>query len=257
MKHAPAAASTAAGEMLAALCCRCDHHSMNIYVEHDTRTIAALTRHEAPGCDGVIVKLGDPSVVLASTMRSNPLGSNWLLDVDCPGARIVSWSGTLGEMLLDAEPRNWMKPGFDALRAFCDEVSPQLVAHERTLCFQPHARHVLSDVQAAMRFLNDREQEPFEIALAPGSLLERSMLEKIEDHLHRAFEALGSRCSMLVLHDALPGEQDDAPLNAVPLGRGVLPQGLVRELMDRYVPDETPIVLMPQAIDEQLAWLAS
>jgi hypothetical protein len=43
----------------------------------------------------------------------------------------------------------------------------------------------------------------------------------------------------------------------VPLGQGVLPRAVVRDLLERHVPAETPIVLMPEAIDAQRAWLGA
>lgn len=227
----------------------------NIFIQHDARIIASLTGRETPQCDSLIIKHGDPGIVLASVLDSNPLSQHWLLDVDLPGSRVVTWSGTLGTELFERERRTWMLPGAEALKAFCDSVGPQLVPHERTICFQPHARHVLSDPQSCLRFLLEREEEPFEIALAPASMLEQSMLGRVEDHLFRAFDALGDRCAMLVLRDVQPGDDDEAPLATVPLGRGVLPRDVVHELIERFVPEGTPVVLDAQLIEEQIAWL--
>lgn len=57
---------------------------------------------------------------------------------------------------------------------------------------------------------------------------------------------------MLMLHDIAA---EDAPRRPVPLGRGVLPRKLTRSLIDRFVDDSMPIVLMPELLDEQLTWL--
>lgn len=228
--------------------------SLNIHIEHDASTIAAMSGIDAPACDGVIVKLGQADQVLASTMRSNPLGSGWLLDVDAPSSRMVTWSGTLGERLFEAHPMTWAKPGHEALAAFCDAAAPQFEAHGRTLCFQPHARHVLSDPQSCLRFLRDRAGQPFEIALAPCSFLEPAMLSRVEDHLSRMFESLGGQCAMVMLTDAALIE-DGESIGPVPLGRGILPRDVVRKLIEQHVPEATPIVLQPGNLGEQLAWL--
>lgn len=229
-------------------------HGLNIHIEHDASAIAAMSNLDAPACDGVIVKLGQADQVLASTMRSNPLGSEWLLDVDSPSSRMVTWSGTLAEHLFEAHPMTWGKPGHEALAAFCDAAAPQLKSHGRILCFQPHARHVLSDPQSCLRFIRDREGQPFEIALAPCSLLEPAMLSRVEDHLWRMFESLGGQCAMVMLTDAAISE-DGESIVPVALGQGILRRDVMRKLIEQHVPAETPIVLQPGNLGEQLVWL--
>ena len=128
---------------------------MQIYLEHEAATIAALTRSPRPACDALIVKLGVPDQVLASVIHANPLRDSWMIDLDLPGEMIVTWSGTLAEDRFARHPMTWLKPGHEALDQFISEVVPQLAAHRRMLVLRPHSRHVLSDVQSCVKFAID------------------------------------------------------------------------------------------------------
>lgn len=228
---------------------------MKIYVEHDAKVLANLSGVQAPGCDGIVTRHGQADDVLASTMRSNPLGGQWLFDIDAPGDWVVSWSGTLAEDLFQPHPMTWLSPGHEALGSFCDEIAPQLARHGKTLIFQPHSRHVLNDPHSCRTFLEQRDGQPFAVALAPASMIEVSMLSELEDHLHRVFELLGGRCAAVMLRDVQQDEVDDQQICECPLGDGLLPRELVQSLLDQHVPAEVPVVLQPGKIEQQLAWL--
>lgn len=229
---------------------------MNICVEHDAGVLARLTGSPRAACDGIIIPYGRPGEIIASTLRSNPLGDAWLLDVDLPGNRVVTWSGTLASGLFDRHPMTWMPPGHKAFREFGEQIRPQLEAHGRTLCFQPHSRHVLSDVQSCINFAREMQGSPFEIALAPALLLEPEMLKDVEDHLRRAFETLDNCCAMAMLSDVVVSENDDGTwCEPVPLGDGVLPRELIRKFIRDHVPPATPIVISSSKIDQQRQWL--
>lgn len=232
---------------------------MNIHVEYDASTLVTLGITADPACDGVILKQGEPDSVLASTVRSNPLTGGWLADLTAPGGRIVGWSGTLAPELFDAHPMTWLPPGRQAFDAFCDEISEQLEKSDKRLCFHPHCRHVLCDPTSCLAFGKQREGEPFEIALAPADLFEPVMLDDIEDHLTRAFEMLGSECSMVMLSDVEVSEEDsgEESCRAVPLGQGMMPRDHVRKLVAECLPPDVPIVLMPRDMSAQLAWLGA
>lgn len=221
--------------------------------------LARLAGAARPACDSIIVKHGDASNVLAATHQDNPFGGHWLLDAEAPSQRSVIWSGTLGEDLFAAEPRNWARAGRGALQRLCDELAPQLQARGRIVCFRPHARHVLNDVPSCFTFATERvgPGQPFEIALAPALMLEPSMLDQLEDHLRRQFKTLGSRCAMVMLGDVrvIDVADGDAQCESVPLGEGVLPRDLVRRLLSDCVPTSTPIVIQGRSIERQLAWL--
>lgn len=229
---------------------------MKLYVLRDRQTLAAITA-EPPACDGVLMRFGQPDDVLASFLDANPLGDGWLYDTDLPGSRVLGWSGTLGEKLFQQHPATWLRPGHEALTRFCDEIAPQLEAAGVTLCLRPHARHVLSDPQSCLHFLREHAGQPFEIALAPAEFLEANMLDRAEDHLTRAFEALGSQAAMVLLQDVkASGASDDVEF--VPLGEGVLSRDLIHDLMQAYVPAETPIALtIADDLESQRAWLGA
>lgn len=226
-----------------------------VFVEHEARTLAALTGQSPLACDSLIVRLGKPDEILAAMLRTNPLGEAWLLDVDLPTDTIITFSGSLAADPLELDPRTWSRPGHEALEAFCAGIEPQLEQHGKTLCFQPHRRHVLSDVQSTARFFRASEGRPFGLALDPAALLEPLMLRDIEDHLRRTIETLAPLCTMLLLRDAaVDGETQT--LTETTLGRGILPRWLVRELLAANLPAMTPIVLAPAHLDEQREWLS-
>ena len=234
---------------------------MNLFIEHDAATLARLTGSAAtPHCQSIIVKHGLASSVLASSHAGNPLSGDWLADLDAPGDRILCWSGTLADEPFEGDPRTWGGPGREALSRFCDELAGQLQACERTLCFHPHARHVLNDVPSCLTFRRGREGQPFEIALAPASLLEPSMMDRLAEHLQRQFESLGRECAMVLMNDVrIAGDDDNPRCEPAILGDGLMQRDLVRSLLRDHVPAEVPIVIDGRqgstAIARQIEWL--
>lgn len=80
------------------------------------------------------------------------------------------------------------------------------------------------------------------------------MLSRLEDHLSRMFESLGGQCAMVMLTDAALSEDGESVV-PVSLGQGILQRDVVRSLFEQHIPAETPIVLQPGNLGEQLAWL--
>lgn len=159
-----------------------------------------------------------------------------------PVGRVVAWSGTLAEEGLFArDPRNWLRPGHEALAKFCSAVEGALRDGGIRLALRPHSRHVLSDPASCLRFLDERGEGPFDLALAPAALLEPSMLDEAEDHLERAFATLAGRAAIILLHDVAP--KGDG-LAAVRLGDGVLPRDALARLVAAHVPPQTPVVML-------------
>jgi hypothetical protein len=206
-----------------------------------------------------VVAADDPAAVVASVHDGNPLGDEGPAPADlarAPADRVLLWSGTLADDPFGAShPPNWMGPGRAALDRFCAAAAPGLSAAGRTLCFHPHARHVLNDVPSCLTFLREHAGEPLEIALAPASLIEPSMLDVLEDHLERIFDHLGPRCRVVVLEDVAAGDRADDACRRVPLGHGRLPRDHVRRLLDAFVPDDADLVLRADDLEQQRAWL--
>jgi hypothetical protein len=195
------------------------------------------------------------AAILGAAWEGNPLRASppeeWAAGAD----RLLAWTGTLGEALFDAHPATWLRPGHEALAEACSRLETDLRATGRRICFRPHARHVLSDPASSGAFAREHADRPFEIALDPAAMLESSMLGDVEDHLRRAFAALGGVATVVMLSDVVRGAVDDAPLRRVPLGRGELPGGLLRSLLGDCVPEGTPLVIGADDVEGQVAWL--
>jgi len=151
------------------------------------------------------------------------------------------------------EPRTWMQPGHAALEAFCQSVAPALASAGKRLLLRPHARHVLSDPQSALDFLRTHGDEPFGLAVSPCDLLLPEMLEDLPEHLERILGVLAPRAEILFLEDARPAE-DGATMTHAPIGEGVLPMALTRQLLAQ-LPDTMPLVVRPTESRQALAWL--
>ena len=111
---------------------------------------------------------------------------------------------------------------------------------------------MLADVHASVKFLRDRAGGPFEILLSPAELLAPSMLAQAEDHLTRAFAHLGPVAAGVLLMDAATTPEGEL-LTATRLGEGTLPIPLIMRLLAEFVPAETPVLLLPGAVQEQCA----
>jgi hypothetical protein len=227
---------------------------MHLHVMHDARMMARLANATPPACDALACRLGRPDQVSAAWVEGNPLAPGWLAAADGPGPRLLCWSGSLAGELFDSHPHNWMRPGRAALDALVMQAAPALDRQGRSLCLRPHLRHVLSDAQGCLRFLADHAGMPVQIALSPADMISVDMLRDLPEHLERLFATLGPRAAVVLLQDIGPMEAD-APPNPCPLGEGSLPRDLVRRLLADHVPHETPVILQPERLEAQLAWL--
>ena len=213
---------------------------MNLCAMHDAAMVARLVGAGHPCCAGVVLAHGSDLGCVGSSVEGNPLDPGFLLELELPGPRAILWSGSLGESLFADEPRNWMPAGRAALAAFCDSAARPLGLAGKRMCFRPHHRHVLSDVQGSLSFLRERDGQPFGIALSPADLLTPDMLRDAEDHLARAIGSLGHLADVVIVEDLRPGPDG---LERVPFGEGVLPADRYARLLREHVPAATPVVL--------------
>lgn len=230
----------------------------SLHLDHDGPTLAALLGRAVP-CDGLLLRDGAPSDVLACRVEANPLApEGWAFDRELPGSRLLSWSGTLADQPFGRDWRTWSQ-GREALDRFCERVRPAFEREEWTLAFRPHARHVLSDARSCRDFLARHSGGPFELAFDPSSMLEASMLKAIDEHLERLFETLGPLAAMVILSDvAITARDDDAPgdtssidgdpelastLHRCPAGEGDLALATLCRLLRAHVPATTPVVV--------------
>jgi hypothetical protein len=207
---------------------------------HDAAMVARLVGAGHPCCAGVVLAHDSGLGCVGSWVDGNPLDPDFLLELELPGPRAILWSGSLGESLFADEPRNWMPAGRAALAAFCDSAARPLALAGKRMCFRPHHRHVLSDVQGSLSFLRERQGQPFGIALSPADLLTPDMLKDADDHLARAIGSLGHLADLVIVEDLRPGPDG---LERVPFGEGVLPAARYASLLRENVPAATPLVL--------------
>ncbi len=219
-----------------------------VHLLHDSRTLARMIGTETPCCEQVAMSTEGPMRIFASFVDGNPLSGAWLVDLDAPSSRIVSWSGTLADEPFGDDPRTWMRAGHERFAGFLGEVAPALRTHGRTLCFRPHHRHVLGDVHASVKLLRERAGEPFEVLLSPADLLAPSMLDTVDDHLARMFAHLGPVAAAVLLRDVRPGagSAESGLLEPCAAGEGALPLALVGRLLAEHVPPETPVIILPE-----------
>lgn len=228
-----------------------------VYLVHDAAVLARMLSLESPCCAQIAMptdmSAGGAPQAWGAFIDGNPLAGNWVADAEAPSTRIVSYSGTLADTPFGDDPRTWMRPGHERFKAFCDEVEPALRQHGRTLCLRAHHRHVLGDVHAAVKFLRDRAGGPFEILLSPAELLAPSMLGQAEDHLTRMFAHLGPVAAGVLLADCATNAEtaETGLLSIGRLGEGTLPTPLLGRLLAEFVPAETPVLLLPGAVEAQ------
>ena len=208
----------------------------------------------------LVVPQGLAGGAIATILPGNPLADDWVMPLDLPGEIMVTWSGTLAapeDGLFADEPRTWMGDGHARFEAFCDGIRDALVSSGRRLCFRPHARHVLSDPQGTLDFLRRREGEPFGLALSPADLLTTGMAGDVEDHFDRILGFMVPRADLLLLSDAkIPAqaEDDSSPLEACPLGEGVLPREAVLEACVDRLPEHAWVVNAASDAAAAVAW---
>ena len=224
-----------------------------VHLLHDAAALARMLAIETPCCTHLAMSTGGSPSAWGAFVDGNPLGDGWIADAELPSRRIVTYSGTLADTPFGDDPRTWMRPGHERLRAFLDEVEPALRSHGRTLCIRPHHRHVVGDVHSAVKLLRDRAGGPIEVLLSPGDLLAPSMLADAEDHLARMFAHLGPVAAGVLLFDLAhrPDPEESGLLAPCRPGEGVLPGSIIARLLEEHVPAETPVILLPGDIAEQ------
>ncbi|MFN0010329.1 MAG: hypothetical protein ACKVS8_01665 [Phycisphaerales bacterium] len=186
-----------------------------------------------------------------------------------PNPYVIAWSGSMGEGLFEADPRTWGPRGWAALHAACDAAAPGLEASRRVLVLRTHARHVLSDPRACVKFLADRAGGPFAVLPDAASMIERSMLGMVEDHLDRLFAALGGAgivgplgCVLANVGTDGPitdgdGALDQPPTVLVPIHAGAVPVGGLIARWQRHLGAGVPVVLVGAAVEGQVGALAA
>ena len=223
------------------------------------------TQDAAEGLAALVVPLDARPAApepFAGVLNGNLLGSKPpALPARIPAGRLIAWSGTMAEDdMFRRDVRTWMPGGLEAFRAMCARVRPALEATGAQLLFRPHARHVLCDPQRCLTLVREWRDAsaPFALALESTAMLEETMLAQAEDHLERAFAALGPLAEVVILanvapSDAPPGDdEEDAPaLLQVPLHSGAIDPTLILDAWRRHTPPSTPLILSDSEIEIQ------
>lgn len=170
------------------------------------------------------------------------------------GGLVVGWSGGLGETLFERAFATWMPGGRAALDAYLDEAEAALRGRRARLLVRTHARHVISDAQAAVGLLDARGDGAVGIALDPAGCLEASMLADAEDHLVRFFELVGGRAEVIVLGSVLqPASlESEEPLVPAALGDGLLDPALLGRLVREHAREDAVVAVVGDDPEGQL-----
>lgn len=187
-----------------------------------------------------------------------------------PPGHLVAWSGTLADAPFASHPLTWSSRAWAALHAACDALTRVLTDSGRTLLVRTHARHVLSDPRACLKFAAERGPASPVMALPDiAAMIDVSMLPTVEDHLVRLFAALPSITSAagaVLANVASPAESPDTErdelgvqeaLTTTPVHRGMVPVSVLADGWRSHMPAEVPMVLVGDDLPDQLAALAA
>ena len=147
-----------------------------------------------------------------------------------------------------------MPAGRAALDAYLDAAEPVLRERGSRLLLRTHARHVISDAQAALGLLAAREGAPFGIALDPSSCIEASMLRDLEDHLTRFFVLAGKVAEVIVLGsvEQPASVESEEALAWAPLGEGIVDAGLLGSLVREHAREDVVVAVCGEDPEGQL-----
>ncbi len=197
-------------------------------------------------------------------------GLNAAAVLAAPPGRLVAWSGTQADSPFASHPLTWSARGWAALHAACDALTRVLTESGRALLLRTHARHVLSDPRACLKFAAERGPvSPIVVLPDIAAMIDVSMLPTIEDHLGRLFAALPSitgAAGAVLANVASPAESPDTErdelgaqgaLTASPIHRGVVPVSVLADGWKSHMPADAPVVLVGDDVPDQLAALAA
>ncbi|MEM9083444.1 MAG: TIM barrel protein [Planctomycetota bacterium] len=175
----------------------------------------------------------------------NLLGQHGLGDL--PASRVILWTGWSGDEPFERHPLTWGPASLDQFRKAIDAASRAAAETGTTLLLRPHARHVLADPQRCLSFFRERaDSDRVGLVLDTASMLEASMVEKVEDHLERAVDALAEHAAAVWLSDVQTSDTLDAlgepELRRVAPGEGAMGEHLLGTV-DRCVPADVPRIV--------------
>lgn len=209
---------------------------------------------ERSGPEAVEVRALDGGPSLATVTLVNPMGSGTLDRFARRELPLIAWSGWSeasggdGESgSAEASLMTWGPRG----RAAFDDLCEGLAAHRASVWFRPRAGHALSDTPSCLQFLRKHGPGGLGLAADPVGLLAEPMIARADDHLARSMAALGGAPGVpcVVLTNA------GKALAERPLHDGLIDPRLIASLWREHFPPDTPVVLLGEGLEEQLAIL--
>lgn len=194
--------------------------------------------------------IDDTGESYAATYEGNPLAVEpEELPGTLAGGRFVLHSGTLGtDSFYEKHPLTWTEKGWNRFGGVC----AALFRRDVTALFEPHARHVLSDPYACLKYISEFVDRPgprrFELLLSPVGMLEASMLDDASEHLDRIIRGLADRSAALKLTNL---RRDGDDLVPCPVHEGVIDPELLVRIVKRHVPTWQPLILLEDRIEAQ------
>lgn len=201
----------------------------------------------APVCEGNLLR-----------QRPGPLGVG---AAKGGGGPVLCWSGWTSDQ---ADPASgsfpldlalWGPGAWDGMLEACRQAREAGVE----VALRPHPRHVLSDAQRCLRFLEaggGGAGGAGWLALEPAAMLTESMLPDAEEHLERTFAALAQQAGvwglLLTGVEGVPGAPGE--LRACPLTRGVLAPEVLLGVARRWWPagPAGPVAILGEDVAGQL-----
>ncbi|MBG80030.1 MAG: hypothetical protein CMJ39_04870 [Phycisphaerae bacterium] len=177
-----------------------------------------------------------------------------LLDFDCPVTGLQQGSCVEGLTVAFSGPSQaeipWGAQSWETLTETIKSLDPQ----PGVLAMRGHHDHVLADAPACLGWLDRSQRLGLEVgvALTPASMLVPAMMSNLDEHLERMFDYLGPRASVVIIEDLVEGDDGMACHSA---GQGLLPGVTMGQLIDRFVPLETPVIVHSLDLESARGWL--
>lgn len=132
---------------------------------------------------------------------------------------VVVWSGNSHGGSFERDPRIWSPQVRARLVERCASLQDQLRDTPNRVIVRSHCRHVVSDLPACRWFCEEIRSENVGLCVDVSSIFERSMMDRVEDHMCRLLGEVTCVDLVLVREPLVdPGAPGDALPVGVPLG---------------------------------------
>ena len=129
-------------------------------------------------------------------------------------ARLVVWSGWLGDTMFERGVRTWGPAGMEAFNERMRTVVGTARERGARVLIRPHARHVVSDPQRCLsmaRADGGFGVEGVGVAMDVAAMLEGGMASGVEDHAARSLMVGGAVAEAVWMTEGREAGEDDGP----------------------------------------------